>query len=232
MKRIGIYKIVNSINGHIYVGCSLDIDRRWREHIKNAGKCSCVLISRALKKYGVGNFQLEVLELCREESLSDREVFWIRTLQPEYNLTSGGDRRYSLSIGSRLKISAAAKRQWSRVSPEVKRELAIIRRAAPGAGKQPGTRVPEGVKERIRQKLLGRVNGPPSLETRRKIGLSNSKPLIGSGASGCFGFNSVGEAATHFKLGYHAIINAIRRGNEAAGLRWNYCDSVSVNNQN
>ena len=33
---IGIYKIQNKLNGKIYVGQSVDIERRWKEHISDA----------------------------------------------------------------------------------------------------------------------------------------------------------------------------------------------------
>lgn len=30
----GVYKIINTINGKIYIGSSKDIDRRWSEHVR------------------------------------------------------------------------------------------------------------------------------------------------------------------------------------------------------
>lgn len=34
----GIYKIVNNINGKIYIGQSIDIERRWNAHIFKSKK--------------------------------------------------------------------------------------------------------------------------------------------------------------------------------------------------
>lgn len=94
---IGIYKITNKINGKIYVGQSIDIDRRWKEH-----RWDCVnpnvtdynsKKNRALRKYGVDNFIFEVLEETDEEDLNQREIFWITTLDTVnngYNLSNGG----------------------------------------------------------------------------------------------------------------------------------------------
>ena len=31
-KVIGIYKITNKLNGHIYIGLSKNIDERWKKH--------------------------------------------------------------------------------------------------------------------------------------------------------------------------------------------------------
>ena len=33
---IGIYKITNLINGKIYIGQSVDINKRWRQHKRNS----------------------------------------------------------------------------------------------------------------------------------------------------------------------------------------------------
>ena len=30
---IGIYKIENKVNGKVYIGQSIDIEKRWKEHI-------------------------------------------------------------------------------------------------------------------------------------------------------------------------------------------------------
>lgn len=56
---IGIYKITNQINGKIYIGQSIHIERRWQEHKQPSANS---LIAKAIKKYGVENFVFEVLE--------------------------------------------------------------------------------------------------------------------------------------------------------------------------
>ena len=32
MKKSGIYKIVNLINGKVYIGSAVNFEKRWREH--------------------------------------------------------------------------------------------------------------------------------------------------------------------------------------------------------
>ena len=45
-----------------------------------------------MRKYGIMNFMVELVEsLDNEESLNEREKYWISTLNPHYNMTSGGD---------------------------------------------------------------------------------------------------------------------------------------------
>ena len=51
---------------------------------------------RAIKKYGIENFDFEVIEECSKEQLNDKEIYWISyydscNLDKGYNLTKGGD---------------------------------------------------------------------------------------------------------------------------------------------
>jgi group I intron endonuclease len=58
----GIYKITNKINGKVYIGQSINIERRWKEHISDKRKNS--LIHLAIEKYGEKNFNFEIIEEC------------------------------------------------------------------------------------------------------------------------------------------------------------------------
>lgn len=58
---IGIYSWKNLINNKRYVGQSIDIERRKKQHIQSAGKLT-TKISQALYKYGINNFSFEILE--------------------------------------------------------------------------------------------------------------------------------------------------------------------------
>lgn len=95
---VGIYKITNSINGKIYIGKSVDIVRRWREHINCSKykKSDLSPIHKAILKYGESNFLFEVLEECEEIELDDKEMFYINLYNSQsnqigYNITCGGD---------------------------------------------------------------------------------------------------------------------------------------------
>lgn len=87
----GIYYLRNNYNGKMYIGKSNNIKRRIREHIYSKDD---LYIHRALRKYGIDNFTIGILELCSKENLNEREIFYInkyKTLQKGYNLTSGGE---------------------------------------------------------------------------------------------------------------------------------------------
>lgn len=73
---VGIYKIENLVNGKIYIGQSIHIERRWQEHCRNSSKS---LISKAIKKYGKENFLFSILEEVSDiNTLNELESKYIR----------------------------------------------------------------------------------------------------------------------------------------------------------
>lgn len=95
MAKCGIYKIQNIENNKIYIGQSIDIAQRWREHRSDAliNRDNSIL-HKAIKKYGEFNFSYEIIEECLKEKLDEREIYWIQyynSMAPNgYNQTSGG----------------------------------------------------------------------------------------------------------------------------------------------
>lgn len=90
---VGIYKFTNKINGMSYIGQSVDVERRYKEH-QNIGR-EDTLFHQALREFGFDNFKFEVIEECDICKLNDREMFYIfayETLAPYgYNVSMGGD---------------------------------------------------------------------------------------------------------------------------------------------
>lgn len=91
MKGI-IYKITNKVNGKSYIGQTrYTIEFRWKQH---QHKKDNTYFHNAIHKYGVENFNVEILEECNIEVLDSREIFYIAkfdTFNNGYNLTIGGD---------------------------------------------------------------------------------------------------------------------------------------------
>lgn len=76
----GIYQVKNKINGKIYIGQSIDIERRWSQH--KYGKGSLIL-RNAIKKYGLENFDFSILE--KIEFINKKETSLIlTTLEEKY----------------------------------------------------------------------------------------------------------------------------------------------------
>ena len=76
-----VYAHINKINGKIYIGQSVNIDRRIREHFCRHDGTPFHL---ALEKYGKENFIIEILEECEPEELNEKEKYYI-DLYDSYN---------------------------------------------------------------------------------------------------------------------------------------------------
>ena len=90
-----VYKITNCINQKIYIGqTSFSIEKRWKEHIQDIYKHLDRPLYRALAKYGVENFIIELIE--ETDFPNEREEYWIQYYQSfhnGYNVTTGGEGR-------------------------------------------------------------------------------------------------------------------------------------------
>ena len=92
-----IYKISNKINNKVYIGKTLSsLEKRFKEHIHDCErrKIEKRPLYRAMCKYGVENFYIELVEESPIDMLSDRERYWIKyynSYYNGYNATLGGD---------------------------------------------------------------------------------------------------------------------------------------------
>lgn len=88
-----IYKVVNKINGKIYVGqTAKGLNLRIGQHIRGKGG----ILSRALQKYGIQSFEIAIIDVCSsKKEMDEKEKYWIAMLRSKaphgYNLTDGGD---------------------------------------------------------------------------------------------------------------------------------------------
>ena len=71
---IGIYKIISPTN-KIYIGQSIDIERRKKEYKKLKCKKQSKLYN-SLKKYGWENHIFEIIEECNIFDLLEKETYW------------------------------------------------------------------------------------------------------------------------------------------------------------
>lgn len=120
--RPAIYGIRNLINGKLYIGKTHCMYRRCSQYLydystRSLGHLNNYLFS-AMKKVGIDNFNMFVLEFCEPENLVECELKWIM----EFN-TTDRNKGYNLRMDSssgmiahaetRLKISQNLKRQWA-----------------------------------------------------------------------------------------------------------------------
>lgn len=93
----GIYIIQNKNTKQKYIGQSVNIEKRWIQHI-NAHDIQSSRIEKAINKYGSDNFSFSILEelINDSELLNEREKYWIQYYNTyndknHYNLTPGGE---------------------------------------------------------------------------------------------------------------------------------------------
>ena len=105
----GIYTITNQVNGKIYVGQAVSHilnhkkyrpyghQGRFRCHISEAfssKKNQSHYLNNAIRKYGVDDFVVELIECCEIEKSDERETHYIKELNSlfpnGYNLKNGG----------------------------------------------------------------------------------------------------------------------------------------------
>lgn len=103
---VGIYKITNLINGKNYIGQSINIDKRIKEHFWKS-ECQKDIsynsaLHSAIRKYGKENFVWEVLEECNVSEIDEKEQFYIQqynSLVPNgYNILIGGQKYRAIPI--------------------------------------------------------------------------------------------------------------------------------------
>lgn len=95
---IGIYKYTNKINQKSYIGQSIQIEVRKQQHLQASYNKKHINyysnFHKAIREFGIENFNFEILEECEEEKLNEREVYWIAyydSYNNGYNMTPGGD---------------------------------------------------------------------------------------------------------------------------------------------
>lgn len=112
---VGIYNILNKIDGTIYIGSSKDCNMRWNYHrveLRSGRHCNRKL-QNAWNKYGEEAFEFRVIEHCSEIALLQREQFYLDQAESTpgvvlYNLSAIA-RGSSMSIEARLRRSKEMK---------------------------------------------------------------------------------------------------------------------------
>ncbi len=184
-KICGIYKIENKVNGKVYIGSSIDIEVRWKNHIRSLNgkdKYFNDYLHRQWREYGEENFIFNIIEECNVYELDKKEQYWIEfydSMDREngYNLKEAG-KRGKLSEETRRKLSIAAKGKI--FSEETRKKLSI---AAKGRQAFKDHKHSDNTKEKMSKSRISYFNNNPdkldelkeSLKEGRFKGNSHSK---------------------------------------------------------
>lgn len=180
----GIYRFANLVNGKIYVGQAVNIYHRYYAHRQGRGTAR---FARAVRKYGIDSFVLDVLERVSDLStLNSREQWWIDQLNAcnksvGYNIApfASTTRGVPCTDETKRKISAAHKGK----------ALSALHRAAVGRPMKPEKREQMSLLSVLKtQKSVNQID-PKTGET---IAVWESTRLAAKGLG--FSAASIGEA--------------------------------------
>ena len=88
MKTSGVYEIINTITGDFYIGSSVDLKRREREHFRESAwkHNQNKPLYKYMQQYGKENFLFKTIWLCVPEELKKYEQIAIDKYNPKYNV--------------------------------------------------------------------------------------------------------------------------------------------------
>ena len=100
----GIYMIRCKIDNKVYIGQSIYLKRRMRDHQRKleTGTHPNTYLQHAVDKYGISNFDFRIVERCNYSDIDNKERYWIHYFRSSerdfgYNMEDGGHngRKYS-----------------------------------------------------------------------------------------------------------------------------------------
>ena len=130
-KSMVVYVVRHIVDGKIYVGkTTRKLRKRIMEHLQN---CRISYFDRAIRKYGLENFDISILEECETiDELNEREKFWIRELNCKipngYNLTDGGEGIVGYHVPPELCQKRSENRKGFKVSQKTCMKISMAKK--------------------------------------------------------------------------------------------------------
>jgi len=175
MNKCGIYAIKNKINNKMYIGKSVNVNKRKSYHfwLLRTNNHFNPKLQSAFNKYGEENFEFVILEKCNKDELDDKEIKYINrynTINDGYNICEGGEGSLgrTLSEETKQKISNAntgrkqdevAKKRKSEIMKELWKTAEYRKKMKQRPKPKPwnkGRRHTEEEKKHLSEKLKGR----------------------------------------------------------------------------
>ena len=88
MKASGVYEIVNIITGDCYIGSTIDLEKRKKQHFRESTwkYDPNKPLYKDMKQYGKDNFLFKPIQLCDPTELKKYEQIAIEKYNPKYNM--------------------------------------------------------------------------------------------------------------------------------------------------
>lgn len=129
-----VYQITNKINGNRYIG-----QHKYEDESNPMGryKGSGLLLHKAYKKYGIENFETEILyKRVRDKATIDAMEIWaIEKYKPEYNIAkggSGGDTYHYVDEETQMRMKQLGHSGYNRGKPHSEEVKAKISKSGKG----------------------------------------------------------------------------------------------------
>jgi group I intron endonuclease len=155
-----IYLTKNILNGKEYIGCHST------NNLNDGYLGSGIALKKSIEKYGRENFINGIIEFCNEDSLKDKEIFWIdkrKSYNKGYNLTKGGESKLGFKTSKETIEKIRLGNKGKKISDETKRKMSISHKGISLSG--------ESISKII--KTRRKKGSWHSIETCQKISISN-----------------------------------------------------------
>lgn len=200
-----IYKLKNKINGKIYIGQTIrSLDERIAEHSRKN-----TIISRAIKKYGIENFIVSVIDEGKTiDELNKKEIHWIS------HYSSVIPNGYNQCYGGGNTVGYHHKKEHKMIMSEKKNGM-YLGEENPFFGKTHSDEQKKKWSKQRKGKDMSKVTEASLEKTRVKV-INLDNGIV---------FDSINEAADKYNLKATHISRVCRHKRKSTGgFRWMYYD--------
>ena len=234
---IGVYKIINNVDGKFYIGSSVHIEKRFKQHKKdlNSGTHNNRSLQNDWNKYEDNNFKFIVIECVENISdLRNRETYYIQKTHCT-NHKIGYNLLDNANIGLGVKASDEVRKKISDACTGVKNgnygrkhtteELERIRANRWGKNyikkpRKPYKRKTSEELELVRKKASERMkNRVVSEETKRKISESKKGKRVSEETRAKYRMQRKGDKNANSKLTKEQVFEIYRKMNSGINYK-------------
>ena len=172
--KTGVYKITCLDNGRFYIGQALNIEDRWKRHLRSLKRekhCN-IHLQRVYDKYGKDSLKFEILALCPSQLLDPIENGYLKLYVGTENcMNIARDAKNSWKGRKHTEETCAKMREAAKGKKLSEEHKAAISKAGKGRVFSDETRAKLSLANTGKQPWLGKKH---SEETKKKMSISNS----------------------------------------------------------
>lgn len=128
-KKSGIYMFTNKLNNKRYVGSAIDLNKRISRYFQNYylthERYKNILILKAIRKYGINNFYISIIEYTDNNRLIliEKEQYWIDSIKPEYNILQRAKNSLGYLHSKEAKLKISVKKLGKEVNLDIRQRI-------------------------------------------------------------------------------------------------------------